>query len=815
VAEREAENGTGTRSTMLARGSARPGDGEPTDVAREGVVSAFVLGWHLAELFHVDLSHSVRSQPVSVNRLPGISEFDPLSWAKLLLAQVQADLHRVWRLDDAGGPPPDPRPIRSLLEAETRQQSQLQQVVLHLHQQLLVALTAADSRLGKAYTLGKALAETALLPTARDPTSFQRAFGRYRVANLLDWLLDLESAFPPHAAEAVRGSLEAWVAWTEAPTLRPTNDDRRRPSDAEVDGQASQRTEVDPGSPTASNAQVRGAVLSRFWRIRQSPKPQTRAVDWKLLRDRERVTRALYRQGQVWRAILSGETAVGNQPEQPTSTIPSAALWAVVVLAVVLGSVLVFALWRTGLAAGRSSPARWAVWVLALVGFAVLGGAIRAAVRVVTEASIPASLAAREIQTRRLHWPIPLAGQRRWRLAFDEYLQSSNLAELEGTPGDTDSRFVSTPALLAIRKQVITHAWFGAAGMRAAAGMATVVLVILILAPRPSAARGGGADGSSSSSTSTSQPPSTTTARGQPASLPSGIVAGVAAGVAPALAAELVQPLVQVAAAAASTPADVKKLVLEDVAGPLLRAGSTKLGDALGGALARSAKLTPSQPATGPSKEAVAQVQLVLQQQLEHVLRSSPELASAAAKVGQSPNQFAHELAVTLSQDLANDIADGLMEIPSSANLDQPIVAAIARGVVEQRADQAKQHSPPSTAPAPTAPPPTSGTPPLGGRSYVVRSGDSLWQIARRLLGPHATSFEIDRAWRTIYRANRASIGPDPNRIVPGQVLIVPSGLRARARQALPLSWLVLPIGATAEFARRGRYRRQGQVSRR
>ena len=55
-----------------------------------------------------------------------------------------------------------------------------------------------------------------------------------------------------------------------------------------------------------------------------------------------------------------------------------------------------------------------------------------------------------------------------------------------------------------------------------------------------------------------------------------------------------------------------------------------------------------------------------------------------------------------------------------------------------------------------TAPPP--GT-------YTVQSGDTLSGIAAQL---GITD------WRRVYEANRGVIGPDPNRIFPGQVLVLP-----------------------------------------
>ena len=278
--------------------------GGPAHATRDGVVSAFVLGWHMAELFHANVPGSVQRRQAGADKLVGIGELDPLSRARLLLVQVQDDLRRIWRFDDSGQRPPDPGPIRSLLDAETRQQRQLKAAVVEVHRQLLVTLAAADFRLGKAYGLGRALADTVLVPDARDPQTFQQAFARYRLANLLGWLADLKSAFPPHATEAVRGSLQAWTAWSEAPKLRLAMDQGRRASDAEVDGQASGTTRRGRG---AAPEPAPHRLASGLWLARRPRPARARPVNWGSARDRESVTRALHRQGQLWRAVLSGE----------------------------------------------------------------------------------------------------------------------------------------------------------------------------------------------------------------------------------------------------------------------------------------------------------------------------------------------------------------------------------------------------------------------------------------------------------------------------------------------------------------------------
>jgi nucleoid-associated protein YgaU len=63
-----------------------------------------------------------------------------------------------------------------------------------------------------------------------------------------------------------------------------------------------------------------------------------------------------------------------------------------------------------------------------------------------------------------------------------------------------------------------------------------------------------------------------------------------------------------------------------------------------------------------------------------------------------------------------------------------------------------------------------------------VRPGDSLWLIAARAMGPEASGADIDNAWRAWYFTNQQVIGDDPDLIVPGQSLVVPtSGERVRS----------------------------------
>lgn len=60
------------------------------------------------------------------------------------------------------------------------------------------------------------------------------------------------------------------------------------------------------------------------------------------------------------------------------------------------------------------------------------------------------------------------------------------------------------------------------------------------------------------------------------------------------------------------------------------------------------------------------------------------------------------------------------------------------------------------------------------GAEVVVRRGDTLWDLAARHLGPGAGPVRIAAEWPRWYAANRAVIGPDPDRLEPGQRLRVP-----------------------------------------
>jgi hypothetical protein len=93
--------------------------------------------------------------------------------------------------------------------------------IAQLHTDALCQLTVADFRLGKAYGLGRALAETVLLPSAAPPecraTTFKEKFSAGRLGNVHRWLADLKTVLPDHSSFAVSASLVAWEQWVTGP----------------------------------------------------------------------------------------------------------------------------------------------------------------------------------------------------------------------------------------------------------------------------------------------------------------------------------------------------------------------------------------------------------------------------------------------------------------------------------------------------------------------------------------------------------------------------------------------------------------------
>ncbi|MFN2319958.1 MAG: LysM peptidoglycan-binding domain-containing protein [Dermatophilaceae bacterium] len=158
-----------------------------------------------------------------------------------------------------------------------------------------------------------------------------------------------------------------------------------------------------------------------------------------------------------------------------------------------------------------------------------------------------------------------------------------------------------------------------------------------------------------------------------------------------------------------------------------------------------------------------------------------------------------------LSARMRDTIAPQAVRRWAALLLGVAVVSACAPGAAvasEVRSVRTLDHSAASPAPAPlwlepaqvsadSAPAPEWTPPPIRAQPPVtltasrpaaedqaievtVRRGDTLWDLAAAYLSPDATDAEVATAWQQWHAENRDVIGPDPDLILPGQVLTVP-----------------------------------------
>jgi hypothetical protein len=202
------------------------------------VCAAVSLGWQVAKLYHSPVHAGAAADPHRGPRLPGISGFPDATRSKWLAEQVDATVAALLpmppgTITDALGQ------VIGLLGDTGRNRDATLDAVFTLHCRLLESLTVADFRLGKAYGLGRSLAETTLVPAAAAADDLAGAFGELlsagRVATIKDWLVELKTMLPDHAAYAVSAGLTDWQQWVAAP--RAATDWRGAQLEMRVQGQ--------------------------------------------------------------------------------------------------------------------------------------------------------------------------------------------------------------------------------------------------------------------------------------------------------------------------------------------------------------------------------------------------------------------------------------------------------------------------------------------------------------------------------------------------------------------------------------------------
>lgn len=188
--------------------------------ATEAVTTSLGLGWQMARFYTGQLSSN--AQPKLDEDLPGLSKLPGASLVALGLAQVDAALGRLGAFLGGGMLLATTEAVRTEVGNHSADGEAIRRAILDLHIALLVDLTAADYRLGKAYGLGRALADTGASLHGEDEARRQRlahALEPHRALVLVGWLDDLKTVLPTHSGQAVGDSLERWVRWGEAVEL--------------------------------------------------------------------------------------------------------------------------------------------------------------------------------------------------------------------------------------------------------------------------------------------------------------------------------------------------------------------------------------------------------------------------------------------------------------------------------------------------------------------------------------------------------------------------------------------------------------------
>ena len=198
--------------------SSGPGKTAVAPAVTDAVTTALALGWQMARLYTGPLGSSAEPKL----DLPGISDLPTASLVALGLAQADAALGDLKGFLDAGAALPTTEAVRAAVAQEQHASDAIRKAILALHVDLLVDLTAADFRLGKAYGLGRAMADTTG-PAPGDDLERKRALEHrlepHRALVLIGWLDDLKSVLPAHSGQAVADSFERWVRWGEAVNL--------------------------------------------------------------------------------------------------------------------------------------------------------------------------------------------------------------------------------------------------------------------------------------------------------------------------------------------------------------------------------------------------------------------------------------------------------------------------------------------------------------------------------------------------------------------------------------------------------------------
>jgi len=234
-----------------------------TVTGRSAVSIAIDLGWCFAELYDSKrLPGPSRKKSGLPEYLPGLGDMTAHEKARALSAHVGADLAALGKA--TGAELPNASTIDKALAVPRHKRDSVRSVVHDLYIEVRDGLAGGDPAVALGFGLGRMLADTVLLPTTEQPEVLSREFGKWRLGNAFEWLDDLDATLPPRAAAAVEASLRAWEDWVS--------------------------------QATASGLPIK-LPIKKVASGRRFIRPKFDAV----------AVRALRRQGNLWRRLLTGE----------------------------------------------------------------------------------------------------------------------------------------------------------------------------------------------------------------------------------------------------------------------------------------------------------------------------------------------------------------------------------------------------------------------------------------------------------------------------------------------------------------------------
>lgn len=114
--------------------------------------------------------------------------------------------------------------MEALFEGHGPDLGEIQDAASKLHVQILESMKIQNPTLGKAYSLGTTLADTALAPAPADGDAFKadlhERLRMHDTRQVYTWLSELKSLLPDHTAYAVTYTLKDWQDWA-AGSLTP------------------------------------------------------------------------------------------------------------------------------------------------------------------------------------------------------------------------------------------------------------------------------------------------------------------------------------------------------------------------------------------------------------------------------------------------------------------------------------------------------------------------------------------------------------------------------------------------------------------